>query len=235
MKPKEVTITTAGVYNFELEEESKLLDEVVVVAYGQKKKKDIISSISVISSEDLLKRNNTTIGSALQGSVSGVQVTQNPRPGEQAAIRLRGYNSIVLDNRPLILVDGVEVGRLFTVSPDDIESMTVLKDAAASAIYGNRAANGVILITTKKGKYNERSVSYNGYIGWQEATRQVPQLNAEQYVELANEAAQNAGLNPIYSAEEVAEWQGQEGTNWQDAVLRRGMMQNHQLKLYGWQ
>lgn len=146
---------------------------------------------------------------------------------------IRGYNTTSGNNRPLILVDGIETGRLFTVDPNDIESVTVLKDAASAAIYGYRAANGVILITSKKGKKGKQALSYSAYFGQQEVTHKIPMLNAEQYVTLLNEATKNANVAPFYDDADVAKYKGQQGTYWQDALLRKGFMQNHYLNSQG--
>jgi TonB-dependent starch-binding outer membrane protein SusC len=217
-----------------------LLGQVIVIGYGTAKKGDITGSVSQVGVERLEKRNPRSIEEAFQGEVSGVQISTAGRPGDQAVVRIRGYGTIN-NNSPLILVDNVEIGRFFTVDPNDIESVTVLKDAASAAIYGNRAANGVILITTKKGKGGKQTLSYNTWIGKQESTSKIKMLNASQYVNLLNEAVDNANadraangqplLAPVYSSEEVAEFQGKEGTYWQDELLREGMMSNHYLNL----
>lgn len=232
MSDIELPASGATSYDVVMEEESALLDQVVVVGYGTKRKKDVTGSISSVNSERLERRNLKSVPEAIQGEVAGVQITTPARPGDASVIRIRGYNTLN-NNRPLILVDGVEVSRLFTVDPNDIESISVLKDAASAAIYGNRASNGVVLITTKKGLRDRQTLTYNAFVGWQEATNTVDMLNAEQYVNLINEARDNAGLSPLYNASEVREWEGQSGTDWQDEVLQRGLIQNHHLNFTG--
>lgn len=240
MKTQEIAVGSRTTISVEMEDNNNTLEQVVVVGYGTTQKRDIAGAVSSVGVERLEKRNPRSIEEAFQGEVSGVQITNAGRPGDQAIVRIRGYGTIN-NNSPLILVDNVEIGRFFTVDPNDIESVTVLKDAASAAIYGNRAANGVILITTKKGKGERQTLSYNNWFGWQKATSNIPMLNASEYVTLINEAVANTNadrlaagqteLAPIYNADEVAEWQGKEGTYWQDQLLRTGMMQNHYLNL----
>ncbi len=233
MKPVELLIEKSGNYDIFLENAASQLNQVVVIGYGTQRKKDITGAVSSVGVERLEKRNSfKSAEESLQGEIAGVQVTSPARPGDAADIVIRGYNS-TNNNRPLILVDGIETGRLFTVDPNDIESLTVLKDAASAAIYGYRAANGVILITTKKGKKGRQALSYNTYIGQQEATHKIPMLNADRYVALVNEAAANSGVAPLYSDAEVAKFKGQQGTNWQDALLRKGFLQNHYINSQG--
>lgn len=240
MQTQEVQLGGRTELNVELDDNNNTLNQVVVVGYGTAQKRDISGAVSSVGVDRLEKRNPRTIEEAFQGEVSGVQVTNAGRPGDQATVRIRGYGTIN-NNSPLILVDNVEIGRFFTVDPNDIESITVLKDAASAAIYGNRAANGVILITTKKGKGERQSLSYNSWFGWQQSTSKIKMLDADQYVHLINEAVDNANadrlasgqtaLAHIYNDAEVAKWQGQKGTYWQDKLLRTGMMQNHYLNL----
>lgn len=240
MRTQEIPVGNRTQINVEMDDNENTLSQVVVVGYGTAQKRDIAGAVSSVGVDRLGKRNPRSIEDAFQGEVSGVQITNAGRPGDQAVVRIRGYGTIN-NNSPLILVDNVEVGRFFTVDPNDIESVTVLKDAASAAIYGNRAANGVILITTKKGKGERQTLSYNNWFGWQQSTSKIKMLNASDYVNLINEAVDNTNadrqaagqtlLPPIYGADEVAEWQGKEGTFWQDQLLRTGMMQNHYLNL----
>lgn len=240
MQTQEVSLNGRTELNIELEDNTNTLNQVVVVGYGTTQKRDIAGAVSSVGVERLEKRNPRTIEEAFQGEVSGVQITNAGRPGDQATVRIRGYGTIN-NNSPLILVDNIEIGRFFTVDPNDIESVTVLKDAASAAIYGNRAANGVILITTKKGKGERQTLSYSNWFGWQQSTSKIPMLNASEYVTLINESVDNANVDRlasgqselprIYNETEVAKWQGQEGTYWQDQLLRTGMMQNHYLNL----
>ncbi|MDX2249666.1 MAG: TonB-dependent receptor [Bacteroidia bacterium] len=231
MEASEIIVQKDGNFDVRLAEKVVTLDEVVVVGYGTKSKKDVTGAISQISSARLETRNLKSVGEALQGEIAGVQVTTAARPGDAATIRIRGYGSVPEggNNTPLILVDGQEVGTFTTVDPNDIENISVLKDASSAAIYGYRAANGVILITTKKGKFGSQTINYNTFFGYQEATNKVEMLNADQYVTLLNEATDNAGLPRFYNEQETASWAGKEGTNWQNELLQRGFMQNHHL------
>lgn len=232
METIEVVLGDERTLNFAMKSAMTDIDQAVVVGYGTQRKRDVTGSISGVGPERLEKRNLKTVGEGLQGEAAGIQITNGGRPGEQATIRIRGYGSIN-NNRPLILVDGQEVGTLTTVDPNDIAEINVLKDASAAAIYGNRAANGVILITTKKGKAGVQSIEYNTFFGWQGATNKVDVLNAEEYVTLLNEARDNAGLPRFFDEGETAFWQGQQGTNWVDSVLRTGFIQNHHLRYSG--
>jgi TonB-dependent starch-binding outer membrane protein SusC len=230
----EKVIDKSSTVEIVLESAASELNQVVVVGYGTQRKKDIAGAVSSVGVERLDKRNSfKTAEESLQGEIAGVQVTSPARPGDAAEIVIRGYNTTSGNNRPLILVDGIETGRLFTVDPNDIESITVLKDAASAAIYGYRAANGVILITSKKGKKGKQALSYSAYFGQQEVTHKIPMLNAEQYVTLLNEATKNANAAPFYDDADVAKYKGQQGTYWQDALLRKGFMQNHYLNSQG--
>ncbi|MEI6408559.1 MAG: TonB-dependent receptor [Bacteroidota bacterium] len=240
METQEIPLEGKTSLNIELQDAANALNQVVVVGYGTAQKRDIAGAVSSVGTERLAKRNPRSIEEAFQGEVSGVQITNAGRPGDQATVRIRGYGSLN-NNSPLILVDNVEIGRFATVDPNDIESVTVLKDAASAAIYGNRAANGVILITTKKGKGERQTLSYNNWFGWQKSTSKIPMLNASDYVMLINEAVDNVNVDRaasgqtelahIYSDEEVAKWKGVQGTNWQDELLRTGFMQNHYMNL----
>jgi TonB-dependent SusC/RagA subfamily outer membrane receptor len=240
METQEIPLEGKTSLNIELQDAANTLNQVVVVGYGTAQKRDIAGAVSSVGTERLAKRNPRSIEEAFQGEVSGVQITNAGRPGDQATVRIRGYGSLN-NNSPLILVDNVEIGRFATVDPNDIESVTVLKDAASAAIYGNRAANGVILITTKKGKGERQTLSYNNWFGWQKSTSQIPMLNASDYVMLMNEAVDNVNVDRaaagqtelahIYSDEEVAKWKNVQGTNWQDELLRTGFMQNHYMNL----
>lgn len=244
---REVT-QNQGRLNIRLASDVLTSEEVVQIGYSTKRKKDLTGAFGSISGERLEKRNLANFGEALQGETAGIQVSNGARPGEQAIIRIRGYNSPNGVNRPLILVDGQEVGRINTLDPNDIADITVLKDASAAAIYGFRAANGVILITTKKGVAGTQSFEYHGFYGWQQPTNTIELLNAEEYVSLINEAKKNAYLadpandgQPIpdnidyleYTEEEVNQWRGQEGTDWQAELMRTAPLQNHHFTYRG--
>ena len=209
-KPKEVVVTSASI-TVSLEDAAEALEEIVVIGYGTQRKKEVTGAVTVISSATIDDLQPTRIEQALQGQVAGVNITTSSgSPGAAANIRIRGISTNG-DSRPLILLDGRVIEDLSVVNPSDIESINILKDAAAG-IYGVRAANGVILVTTKSGRKNTAFVStFNTYVGFQQTTREIPLLNATEYALLANEAfAANGEPLPFPSVAGLGQ-----GTNWQ--------------------
>ena len=192
------------VINVAMQPTATSLEEVVVVGYGTQKKIHLSGSVAHISSENLKDRPVTTISAALQGQMPGVAVTQDSgQPGaDGGSIRIRGIGTMNNSN-PLIIVDGLE-SKMDDVNPNDIGSISVLKDAAAAAIYGARAANGVILITTKRGSAGKAKVSYNGYVGWQRATDLPKLLHSADYASLSNMALEIHGLPKHYRDADIA-------------------------------
>ena len=214
-----------------LVEDSKLLNDVVVIGYGVQKKSVVTASIAKVSADDLEGTAPVRMDNALKGLAAGVNVTSSSgQPGAAARIRVRGIGTINNSN-PLYIVDGMPIeGGLDYINPSDIESIEVLKDAASGAIYGARAANGVILVTTKKGKIGKVSVNYNFSQGWQSAWRHRDVLNATEYAIMRNEALVNAGQTPIYADP----YQYGEGTDWQDILFNdNAPVQNHELTVSG--
>jgi TonB-linked SusC/RagA family outer membrane protein len=212
-----------------LEEDAKTLDEVVIIGYGSQKRREVTGAVSVVDSKTLDILKPVKIEQALQGTVSGVNVTtQSGSPGAALDIRIRGIATNG-ENRPTTIIDGY-VGELGLLNPNDIESITVLKDAQA-AIYGTIGANGVILVTTKSGKKNSKSrMSYNTYVGFQEASAKLNLLNATEYALLLNESYANGGKTLPYSS---VIGQGK-GTNWQDEVVSSGVpIINHDMSISG--
>ncbi|WP_116789188.1 SusC/RagA family TonB-linked outer membrane protein [Flavobacterium psychrotrophum] len=223
--------------NVQLAPSSEVLEEVVVVGYGTQKKSVVTGAISSVKAKDLENMPLTTVGQSLQGRTSGVYVAQNAgQPGSGATIRVRGVTSFN-NNDPLWVVDGVIVdnGGINFLNQSDIESMEVLKDAASQAIYGARAAAGVILITTKKGKSGKLSVNYNGFTGISGPARKIDLLNATQYATLRNEAYAN-GYNaqlPFQLPYPNAATLGK-GTDWQDVIFNDGAKRTqHELSISG--
>jgi len=211
------------------------MDEVVVVGYGSSPVKDLTAPISVISSEDLVKETVATVGQALQGKVAGVQVSNNGTPGSSPTIRIRGLGTVSSSADPLYVVDGVFVDNIGFLSPYQIESITVLKDASSAAIYGVRAANGVIIVTTKRGKNQKPNVSYNGYVGLQFVSNLLEMANKDQYIELLNEKLY-AGytrdtVTGSYQPFDPAAYN--DNTDWFDEVLRAALIQNHDINITG--
>jgi TonB-linked SusC/RagA family outer membrane protein len=215
------------------------IDEVVVVGYGTQKKRDVTGSVGSVAMKDIENIPITRADQILQGRVSGVQVTQtNSEPGGNVSIRIRGTNSITAGNEPLFVIDGFPgAGDLNSINPNDIESIDVLKDASATAIYGSRGANGVVIVTTKKGKAGKPSINFETYQGLQEVSKTYNMMNATEYANYLNEVVSltNAETGtiraPAYSAAQIATLG--EGTNWQDALLRIAPISNYQLSISG--
>ncbi len=238
MKTTEVSVSGQDVFNLVLEDDAIGIDEVIAVGYGTQKKVNLTGAVENVSMNDLANRPITNTSAALQGKIAGVYVTQNSgQPGkDDAKIQIRGVGTLN-NNNPLVLVDGVP-GSMNDVNPRDIESMTVLKDAAASAIYGNRAANGVILITTKRGERGKMNVEYSMYYARQEATYLPEILNAGEHAELYNEALANSGNSPKYTDEEIAKYKSGNdpnypNTNWQQVMFNPADMKEHHLRASG--
>lgn len=226
---KEMIVANANSLTITLQEDVAKLDEVVVIGYGTQTKKEITGAVSVISTETIEKLKPTRIEQALQGQVAGVNITSNSgSPGAGATISIRGVSTNG-DSRPLILVDGNVVEDLSVINPSDIESMNILKDATAG-IYGVRAANGVILITTKTGrKEMPLTIEYNAYTGFQETTRKMPVLNATEYAIIVNEAFAAGGSTPPFS--DISGLG--KGTDWQDVIFQTAPIQNHNISFKG--
>ena len=226
------------------------LEEVVVVGYGTQKRRDLTGAVASLP-ENLLRQPVSSLDQTLKGGISGVQVTQTSgQPGGGVSIRIRGGASIQGGNEPLYVIDGfpvynqtestgvgsgTPVNPLASINPADIESIEVLKDAAATAIYGSRGANGVILVTTKKGKAGHVQLNYDGSIGVQRVLKNIDVLNAHDFAILRNEALYDANpsLGPYQYRKQAEIDQLGEGTNWQKEAFRTGNIQNHQLALSG--
>ncbi|GGK55224.1 MULTISPECIES: SusC/RagA family TonB-linked outer membrane protein [Flavobacteriaceae] len=226
---KEVVINNANYLEVVLADNTQSLEEVVVIGYGTQTKKEITGAVTVVGSETIEKLKPTQVEQALQGQVAGVNVTTNSgSPGGSSTISIRGVSTNG-DSRPLILVDGNVVEDLSVVNPNDIESINILKDATAG-IYGVRAANGVILITTKTGrKEMPLTVEYNGYLGLQSTTRKMPVLNASEYALIVNEAFAAGGSTPPFT--NISDIGA--GTNWQNKVFEIAPIQSHNVSLKG--
>lgn len=230
-KNKEVVTAGQSEINIKMVFKVSELDEVVVVGYGVQKKSVVTGAISKVKAKDLENQQNARVEQSLQGRTSGVRVTTaSGQPGASATVRIRGTGTIN-NSDPLYVVDGVPIlGGIDYLNQGDIESMEVLKDAASAAIYGARAANGVILITTKAGKKGGMQVNYNTYFGIQNPWRKIPLLNAKEYATIINEASAAANQTPPFeNPNELGE-----GTDWQDEVFYfNAPMQNHDLSIGG--
>ena len=233
MKGQTVLVDGKLVINVQLSQDYTDLDEVVVVGYGVQKKSVVTAAISSVSSEELENSTPTRIEDVMKGRVSGVQITQSSgQPGSDSKVRIRGIGTIN-NSEPLYIVDGMAVGGgISYLNPTDIESVEVLKDAASAAVYGARAANGVILITTKKGKSGKASINYDVSYGWQNPWKKKSVLNAKQYMMIMNEAQLNDNNAPRYSQEEIAN--AGAGTDWQDETFNYDApVQSHQISITG--
>lgn len=238
--PQEVSVGSGSTVNITLREDSQALDEVVVVGFGTQKKVNLTGSVSTIGSEDMQGMPATSVANLMQGKMPGVAITSTSgQPGKEgSSIRIRGIGTMNKSD-PMILVDGLE-SSMDDVNPNDIENISVLKDAAAASIYGTRAANGVILITTKRGKEGKPTISYNGYVGFQEAIRKMKHLSSAQYAEMYNEGKLNEGLFPAYTAEDIEKYRNGSdpdnfpNTDWLDLLYKgSGLTHNHNISLSG--
>lgn len=226
-----------------MKEDTKTLEEVVVVGYGTQKKVNLTGSVSAINMDELTEsRPITNVSQALAGMAAGVSVTSSSnQPGnDNADIKVRGQGTLN-SSAPLVIIDGVEAG-INTVNPQDIETMSVLKDAASAAIYGSRAANGVILITTKQGKSGAMKIDYNGYVSFASIRKTLtPVSNYADYMELINEGYTNSNLGTIFSQETIDAWRNDAGrdplkypnTDWIDATFNSSTATNHVLSMSG--
>lgn len=212
------------------------IDQVVVVGYGTRRRKEVTGAVSTVKPEELKAMPIANLAQGLQGRVAGLDMRQNSgTPGGNITIRIRGTNSINGSSEPLYVIDGIQISAtsginsanpLSQINPSDIESVEVLKDAAATAVYGARAANGVVLITTKRGKEGITRVSYDGYIGVQSTTKKLEVLNAREFAQLENSIYAPSVLYP--NPESLGE-----GVNYQDLIFRNATIQNHQLSVTG--
>lgn len=220
-KTIEVKATTN--MNITLQEDNELLDEVVVIGYGSVKRKDVTTAVSTVSTKDLDQRPIVSAAQALQGKAAGVSVMQpSGEPGGGMSIRVRGTTSFNGSNDPLYVVDGVPVDNINFLSPNDIESLSILKDASSAAIYGSRAANGVVLITTKAGAEGNAKVALNVQYGMTKVAKSMDALNTEQYRELQEEIG---AVNPA-ALEGLTDQ-----TDWFDEVYKTGQTQNYQVSV----
>ncbi len=219
--------------NVTMVEDAIGIEEVVAVGYGTMKKSDLTGSVVSLNEGNFTEGPNSNAIQLLSGRASGVNVSQNnSAPGSSLKIQIRGAGSINSSNDVLVVVDGLPGVNPNNISPDDIASVEILKDASASAIYGSRAANGVVLITTKRGKLGAPMVTYNAYAGVQSVVKQIDVLNGRQYMEVLNAIREDGGKDPIFTPEQVSAIG--EGTNWQDEVFRdNAPVQNHQLSVRG--
>jgi len=240
--PREITVKQAGAINVRLNSTSSNLNEVVVIGYAKARRKDVTGSISSISGTDLRQTQPTTFDQALQGKVAGVVVQQvSGQPGGGVSIQIRGVSSITGSNSPMYVIDGIVIppvgdpgngsNPLNAINPSDIESVNVLKDASATAIYGSQATNGVVVVTTKRGKAGPPQISYDFYTGYQEIIKRLPTVNLPEFATFINARAVAWGFdsrpefaNPQYLGP---------GTDWQKELFRKAPMMSHAITING--
>lgn len=228
MKTQEVKVTASSKLDISLEEDNQLIDEVVVIGYGIQRKSDLTGSVGAVKSKDLTKVATPNVANALQGRVSGVYISANGAPGSSPEVRIRGIGTTNNSN-PLYVVDGMFMDDISFLSTHDIESMEVLKDASATAMYGSRGANGVIIVTTKQGTEGKAVVNFTASEGFQFNNSSFEMANATEYATLLNEALVNTGGKPKFDDPASLG----KGTNWFDEIFRVASVRDYQLSVSG--
>jgi len=228
---KEVAVNNQTTLDITLSESAELLEQVVVVGYGTQKRKDLTGSVAQVKGEDIARQPVLSATQAIQGKVAGVQIVSSGAPNSLPTVRIRGTGTMLAGANPLYVVDGIINEDIRNINSNDILTMDILKDASATAIYGMRAANGVILITTKKGKSGAMQIEYNATAGFKEAANLVNMAGANQYAGYLNEANQYYGSGDILITPSML--QNGANTDWYDAILKRGFQQNHNLSISG--
>jgi len=236
METQEIPVQGQTTINVALASSASMLDEVVVVGYGSSKRLDLTGSITTVKAKDLAYQAVSNPAQALQGKVAGVQVTTNGSPGSSPVIRIRGLGSVSSSSSPLYVVDGVLTSDISYLGTNDIESITFLKDASSSAIYGVRAANGVILVTTKRSQSREAKISYSGYVGFQKVVNKFDLTKGTQYIDLINEKnlyqAEASGTGSTFVPVDPNDYP--DATDWYDEVLRsQAFTQSHDISVMG--
>ncbi|WP_282037518.1 SusC/RagA family TonB-linked outer membrane protein [Saccharicrinis aurantiacus] len=223
MQSQEVVWTNQTTIDVVLLDEVHGLNEVLVVGYGTQEKKDITGAVALVGAEELESRPNTQLGSLIQGRAAGVRVASSSgKPSQGLSIRVRGTNSVTAGSEPLYVIDGIPTSDTRSINPADVETITVLKDASSAAIYGSQGANGVVLITTKKGTTGKPTVTFDAYTGFSEVWNTLHVLNGEQYRDLMTEMGQSTDWNKY-----------NKNTDWQNEIFQRGASQNYQLSMSG--
>ncbi len=236
MDTQEVAVQGRSTINIALTSSASMLDEVVVVGYGSSKRLDLTGSITTVKAKDLAYQAVSNPAQALQGKVAGVQVTNSGSPGSSPVIRIRGLGTVSSGSSPLYVVDGVLTSDISYLGTNDIENITFLKDASSSAIYGVRAANGVILVTTKRSQSREAKISYSGYMGFQKVINKYELTKGSQYIDLINEKnlyqAQAAGTGETFIPEDPNNYP--DATDWYNEILRsKALTQSHDISIMG--
>ncbi len=226
-RTQEIRVGNQTVIDIELAHDAQALDEVVVVGYGYVKKSDLTGSVAQVGAEEISEFPTFEVSQALKGRAAGVQVSQNSgRPGGRIQVRIRGNNSMIGSNEPLYVVDGYPItGDISFLNPSDIASIDILKDASATAIYGSRGANGVVIVTTKRGSQGQAGrINVETYFGAQEVINRYDLLESPEYAALVNDFLENNGQTPFFT-----DIPSDPGTDWQDVIYRTARLQNHTI------
>jgi len=232
---REIVIGVRATIDIQMEEDLQALSEIVVVGYGTQQKSQVTGAISSVSSAEIQAVPVINPAEALQGRAAGVDVIASGHaPGAGATVRVRGINSINANNDPLFVMDGIPIsGGLNDINPNIIESMEVLKDASATAIYGARGSNGVVLITTKRGKEGKTQITYDGYLGYSEISNKVEVLDAEGWVNYKEASRRTSDLDVLLDPIELENYRAGNEVDWLDLVLRSGLQQSHSIGVLG--
>ena len=238
-KTQEIPVKNQREFNILLKEDSEVLEDVVVVGYGTQKKANLTGSVAQVDSKTLESRPIQNLSTGIQGLMPGVTVTSGGgAPGQDnGTIRVRGVGTLNSAD-PYILVDGIETSTMNEIDPNDVESISVLKDAASAAIYGSKASNGVILITTKRGKTGKPRISYNGYVGIQSPAKLVERMSSYDYARLYSKVMEEEGLTPRFDATEIQKFKDgtdpdYPNTDWYDEVYQTGVQHSHNVSVSG--
>ena len=242
MKPQEVKVVSKGLFKVVLEDDTKQLEEVVVVGYGVQRKSDLTGAVASVKAGDVLKSTPSgNVSDALQGRMAGVSVVSAGDPSSDQTIRIRGINSITADSEPLVVVDGFIGGSLKALNPADIQSIEVLKDASATAVYGSRGANGVILVTTKTPNKDRLTVSVNAFVNLKTVISKPDLLSPAEFAQLANaygkeyNESQGKEAHVYYTPDQIAAFSsGKAGYNYIDHIFNSpGVAQNYEVSIAG--
>ena len=233
-KSQEVTIGNRRSINLKLTLDAQALQDVVVVGYGEQRRSDITGAVASVTPKEMRDLPVARVDQALQGRSPGVLIQNNDAsPNASVSIRIRGSNSITGSNDALVVINGFIGGDLNSINPNDIENVEVLKDASATAIYGSRGANGVILITTKRGTVGKTTVQLNSFVGTQTLRKKLDLLNAGDYADVVNANRTETGGTAVYTPAQVAGFRANGGTDWQDQIFRKALQQSHQVSVAG--
>ncbi len=228
MVSQEIPLGASSVIDVTLQPDVQQLEKVVVIGYGSARRSQVVGSVSRVSNDEITKQPVMNAVQGLQGKTAGVQIISSGEPGKQSEVRIRGTNSITAGANPIYVVDGVIVTDISNINTNDVESMEVLKDAASQAIYGSRAANGVILVTTKAGKIGKMRIDFDAYVGVRSMTSKVEMADARTYAQFTNEARAYDNQVPMFDVDTL-----KYDTDWFDAITRKGTVQNYSMNISG--